>query len=124
MASTTEASVQRLIDIYGKASIAVGDFIDQNAHALGLSRAAATEFSAVYGNLFSVWADQETNAKLTTQYLNATAVVASKTGRTMQDVQERIRSGLLGNTEAVEDLGIFVNIKTIEIPIEIEITPM
>ena len=114
MASTTEASVQRLIDIYGKASIAVGDFIDQNAHALGLSRAAATEFSAVYGNLFSVWADQETNAKLTTQYLNATAVVASKTGRTMQDVQERIRSGLLGNTEAVEDLGIFVNIKTIE----------
>ena len=114
MASTTEASVQRLIDIYGKASIAVGDFIDQNAHALGMSRAAATEFSAVYGNLFSVWADQETNAKLTTQYLNATAVVASKTGRTMQDVQERIRSGLLGNTEAVEDLGIFVNVKTIE----------
>ena len=114
MASTTEASVQRLIDIYGKASIAVGDFIDQNAHALGLSRAAAAEFSAVYGNLFSVWADQETNAKLTTQYLNATAVVASKTGRTMQDVQERIRSGLLGNTEAVEDLGIFVNVKTIE----------
>ena len=114
MASTTEASVQRLIDIYGKASIAVGDFIDQNAHALGMSRAAAAEFSAVYGNLFSVWADQETNARLTTQYLNATAVVASKTGRTMQDVQERIRSGLLGNTEAVEDLGIFVNIKTIE----------
>ena len=114
MASTTEASIQRLVDIYGKASIAVGDFIDQNAHALGLSRAAAAEFSAVYGNLFSVWADQETNAKLTTQYLNATAVVASKTGRTMQDVQERIRSGLLGNTEAVEDLGIFVNVKTIE----------
>lgn len=114
MASTTEASVQRLIDIYGKSSIAVGDFIDQNAHALGLSRAAATEFSAVYGNLFSIWADQETNAKLTTQYLNATAVVASKTGRTMEDVQERIRSGLLGNTEAVEDLGVFVNVKTIE----------
>lgn len=114
LASTAEASVQRLIDIYGKASIAVGDFIDQNAHALGMSRAAAAEFSAVYGNLFSVWADQETNAKLTTQYLNATAVVASKTGRTMEDVQERIRSGLLGNTEAVEDLGIFVNIKTIE----------
>ena len=114
MASNTEASIQRLIDIYGEASEVVGDFIDANAHALGMSRSAAAEFSAVYGNLFSVWADQETNAKLTNQYLNATAVVASKTGRTMQDVQERIRSGLLGNTEAVEDLGIFVNIKTIE----------
>ena len=64
--------------------------------------------------MFSVWADQKTNAELTNQYLNMTAVVASKTGRTMEDVQERIRSGLLGNTEAVEDLGIFVNIKTIE----------
>lgn len=114
MASNTEASIQRLIDIYGEASEVVGDFIDANAHALGMSRSAATEFSAVYGNLFSVWADQETNAKLTNQYLNATAVVASKTGRTMEDVQERIRSGLLGNTEAVEDLGIFVNVKTIE----------
>lgn len=113
-ATQTEASVQRLIDIYGSASKSVGDFIDQNARALGMSRAAAAEFSAVYGNLFSVWADQETNAELTNQYLNTTAVVASKTGRTMSDVQERIRSGLLGNTEAVEDLGIFVNIKTIE----------
>ena len=113
-ATQTEASVQRLIDIYGSASKSIGNFIDQNARALGMSRAAAAEFSAVYGNLFSVWADQETNAELTNQYLNTTAVVASKTGRTMQDVQERIRSGLLGNTEAVEDLGIFVNIKTIE----------
>lgn len=114
MASTTEASVQRLIDIYGDASRAIGSFIDENSRALGMSKAAATEFSAVYGNLFSVWADQATNAELTKRYLSATAVVASKTGRTMVDVQERIRSGLLGNTEAVEDLGIFVNVKTIE----------
>ena len=113
-ATQTEASVQRLIDIYGSASKSVGDFIDKNARGLGMSRAAAAEFSAVYGNLFSVWADQATNAELTNRYLNTTAVVASKTGRTMQDVQERIRSGLLGNTEAVEDLGIFVNVKTIE----------
>ena len=114
-ATQTEASVQRLIDIYGEASESVGSFIDKNAHALGMSRSAAAQFSSVYGNLFSVWADQKENAELTTQYLNATAVVASKTGRTMEDVQERIRSGLLGNTEAVEDLGIFVNVKTIEI---------
>ncbi len=114
LATTAEASVQRLIDIYGSASKAVGDFIDANAQALGMSRAAAASFSSVYGNLFSVWSDQATNAKLTNAYLNMTAVVASKTGRTVEDVQERIRSGLLGNTEAIEDLGIFVNVKTIE----------
>ena len=103
-----------MIDIYGSASKAVGDFIDANAQALGMSRAMAASYVSVYGNLFSVWADQATNAELTNAYLNMTAVVASKTGRTVEDVQERIRSGLLGNTEAIEDLGVFVNVKTIE----------
>ena len=79
-----------------------------------MSKASASSFASVYGNLFSVWADQNTNAELTNRYLNMTAVVASKTGRTVQDVQERVRSGLLGNTEAIEDLGVFVNVKTIE----------
>ena len=114
LATQTEASIQRLVDIYGSASDSVGDFIDANARALGMSKAAAASFSSVYGNLFSVWADQATNAELTNRYLNMTAVVASKTGRTVEDVQERIRSGLLGNTEAIEDLGVFVNVKTIE----------
>lgn len=114
LATQTEASVQRLVDIYGSASDSVGDFIDANARVLGMSKAAAASFSSVYGNLFSVWADQATNAELTNRYLNMTAVVASKTGRTVEDVQERVRSGLLGNTEAIEDLGIFVNVKTIE----------
>lgn len=114
LATQTEASVQRLVDIYGSASDAVGNFIDQNARALGMSKSAAASFSSVYGNLFSAFADQETNAALTNEYLQMTAVVVSKTGRTVEDVQERIRSGLLGNTEAIEDLGIFVNVKTIE----------
>ena len=113
-ATQTEASVQRFVDIYGEAAQSVGDFIDANARAIGMSKASASSFASVYGNLFSVWADQSTNAELTNRYLNMTAVVASKTGRTVQDVQERIRSGLLGNTEAIEDLGVFVNVKTIE----------
>ncbi len=114
VATQTEASVQRIYDIYGQSSNVIGDFIDANAQALGMSKSAMASFSAVYGNLFSVWADQATNAELTNQYLQMTAVVASKTGRTVEDVQERIRSGLLGNTEAIEDLGVFVNVKTIE----------
>ena len=114
-ATQTEASVQRLIDIYGEASQVVGDFIDQNARAIGMSKSAGASIAATYGNLLSVWTDQETNAQLTNNLLNQTAVVASKTGRTTTDVAERIRSGLLGNTEAIEDLGINVNIKTIEI---------
>ena len=114
VATQTESNIQRIVDVFGSASQEVSNFIDANARAIGMSKSAAAGFSAVYGNLFSVWADQQQNAQLTNKYLNMTAVVASKTGRTMADAQERIRSGLLGNTEAVEDLGIFVNVKTIE----------
>lgn len=114
-ATQTEASVQRLVDVYGEAAQSVGDFIDANARAIGMSKSAGASIASTYGNLLSVWADQETNAQLTNNLLNQTAVVASKTGRTTTDVAERIRSGLLGNTEAIEDLGINVNIKTIEI---------
>ena len=70
IARQQEANVQRLIDIYGAASQSIGDFIDANARALGMSRNAAASFSTVYGNLFSVWADQKTNAELTAEYLN------------------------------------------------------
>lgn len=107
-ASQTEAGIKRLVDIYGEASQVVGDFIDQNARAIGMSRASAASFAATYGNIFSVFAEQSTNAQLTNEFLNLTAVIASKTGRTVEEVQEKIKSGLFGNLRAIDDLGIFV----------------
>ena len=107
-ASQTEAGIERLVDIYGEASQVVGDFIDQNARAIGMSRAAAASFAATYGNIFSAFAEQSTNAQLTNEFLNLTAVIASKTGRTVEEVQEKIKSGLFGNLRAIDDLGIFV----------------
>lgn len=114
LATQTEASAQRIRSIYGESSDVVGDYIDANAKALLMSKNAAAQYASTYGNLFSSWASQAKNAELTTRYLEITSVIASKTGRTVEDVQERIRSGLLGNTESIEDLGIFVTTSTIE----------
>lgn len=113
-ATQVETATQRLISIYGEASTVITNFVSNTARSLGMSESGAMSYAAVYGNLFSTWADQATNAQLTNQYLQMTAAIASQTGRTIEDVQERIRSGLLGNTEAIEDLGVFVNINTIE----------
>ncbi len=116
VALTAEANVMRVRDIFGQYSQTITNFAKSNGYALGMSKSAIQQYAATYGNLFSTFMDsQRDNANMTQQYLNATAVVASKTGRTVEDVAERIRSGLLGNTEAIEDLGINVNIKTIEI---------
>lgn len=113
--SDYEGAVIRVNDIFKGSAESVENFAERNARALGMSRSAAYQYASVYGNLFrNITADTEENSRVTIAMLNASAVIASKTGRTVSDVMERIRSGLLGNTEAIEDLGIFVNVAMIQ----------
>src|SRR5574343_1356676 len=46
--------------------------------------------------------------------MEVTAIVSSKTGRTFEDTADRIRSGMLGSTEAIEDLGIYTQTSMLE----------
>lgn len=113
--ATFESSVYRVNSLFGDSAKYIQYFAENTAKALGMSESAAYEYAATYGNLFrSITADAQENSKVTIAMLKASAVVASKTGRTMEDVMERIRSGLLGNTEAIEDLGIQVNVAMLE----------
>jgi hypothetical protein len=87
----------------------------QWARSQGLAASTAANMGATYGTLLSSFiSDTREIGRQTQDLVHATRVVASATGRTIEDVQERIRSGLLGNTEAIEDLGIFVNVAMIE----------
>nr|DAG28507.1 MAG TPA: minor tail protein [Caudoviricetes sp.] len=108
LASQTEAHLKRLGALYGEAAQDVYDFADANAYAFGMSKTAAYEASADYGNIFTTFADGAESAKLTNEMLQATAVIASRTGRTYEDVFEKIRSGLYGQTRAIDDLGVSV----------------
>ena len=99
----------------GNASKAFDDWVQKQSQALGIGIADMYRFGAVYSNLLgSFTKDFSETAKYTQELITATAIIASKTGRSFEDVAERIRSGLLGNTEAIEDLGVFVNISMIE----------
>lgn len=108
VASETEAYLMRLNTIYGEAGQTVYDYVNKNALALGMSKNSAYEAATSYGNLFATFTDGANNAKLTNEMLKATAVIASQTGRTYDEVFEKIRSGLYGNTRAIDDLGISV----------------
>lgn len=94
------------------------DFVNwakSSAAAFGMSKTEALDFGRTYANLISGFSDNSAQALVRTQdLLKASAVVASLTGRSMTDVMDRIRSGMLGNTEAIEDLGINVNVAMIE----------
>ena len=110
-----ESSVKRVNDLFADSAKYVQYFAQNAQKGFGLAESAAYQYAAVYGNLFrGITTSSEENAKVTIAMLKTSAVVASKTGRTMDDVMERIRSGLLGNTEAIEDLGIQVNVAMLE----------
>jgi hypothetical protein len=81
----------------------------------GMAREEAYKYGATYSNLINTFTSGAAETeKYTTDLLKASAVVASATGRTIEDTMERIRSGLLGNTESIEDLGINVNVAMLE----------
>lgn len=113
LASQTESYLKRLFQIYGEASNQVNKFVEANSRALGMSKTAAYEAASSYGNLFSSFADGAENARLTNEMLQTTAVIASKTGRTFDEVFQKIQSGIFGNTRAIDDLGVYVNQATI-----------
>lgn len=110
-----ETSIQQVENIYGEASKTIKDFAENTAISFNMSTGEAYKYSQVFGNLIqSITDDQTENAQYTQDLLKASAVIASSTGRTMEDVMDRIRSGLLGNTEAIEDLGVNVNVSLLE----------
>ena len=113
--SRVEASAARVGSIFGENAKIIQSFASTASRSLGMAEAEVFEYAASFGNLFkNITADSEQNAQVTASMLQATAVIASKTGRTMDDVAGRIKSGLLGSTEAIEDLGINVNIAMLE----------
>ena len=114
-AAKQEAAMQQVDKIYGDAAGTIKNFAENTAISFNMSTTEAYKYAQVYGNLIqSITDDEEENALYTQQLLQASSIIASATGRTMEDVMDRIRSGLLGNTEAIEDLGVNVNVAMLE----------
>lgn len=106
-----EASVQQVNRMFKENASAIESWIEKNALTFGMARADAMNYARVYGNLVRGFEkDTAKMASYTTELLEATTVVASSTGRTVKDVSERIRSGILGNTEAIEDIGVYAQV--------------
>lgn len=109
------ASMNQIKRQMGESSQSFLKWVNDNANAMNMGVGGATNYGAVYSNLFSGFI-KDTNklSAYTAKMLQTSAVVAEGSGRSITDVMERIRSGLLGNTEAIEDLGINVNVAMIK----------
>ena len=109
------ASMNQIKRQMGESSQSFLKWVNDNANAMNMGVGEATNYGAVYSNLFSGFI-KDTNklSAYTAKMLQTSAVIAEGSGRSITDVMERIRSGLLGNTEAIEDLGINVNVAMIK----------
>ena len=109
------ASMNQIRRLMGESTQSFLKWSKGGALAYNMATADAIKYGAVYSNLFSNFIkDNDQLAGYTVKMLQTSAVVASATGRTMDDVMNRIRSGMLGSTEAIEDLGINVNVSMLE----------
>ena len=110
-----ESQIDNLTRTMGASKAGFMGWAQDTASAFGISEAAAVKYGNAYSNLISGFiSDTAASTAYTKQLIEASAVIASRTGRTVEDVNERIRSGLLGSTEAIEDLGINVNVALLE----------
>lgn len=115
MALEVTAAVNQIKRQMGESSQTFLKWVNDNASAMNMGVGEATKYGAVYSNLFSGFIkDSNKLSAYTAKMLQTSAVVAEGSGRSITDVMERIRSGLLGNTEAIEDLGINVNVAMIQ----------
>lgn len=114
-AMDVEAAMQQINRLMGDNAHAFREWSKDTAGAFNMSEANAIKYGAIFGNLLSTFSSGAEDTKnKTIDILQASAVTASATGRTMEDVMWRIRSGLLGNTEAIEDLGINVYVNMLK----------
>lgn len=110
-----EAALQQIDRLMGSSAASFNRWVSEQAHLWGMARSEATRYGAIFANLISGFASgADETARYTQDLLQAAAVISSSTGRTMEDVMDRIRSGMLGSTEAIEDLGVNVNISLLE----------
>lgn len=84
------------------------------ASAYGISASAAIKYGNTFSMILGRSIPKNNLLTSTTELLQQASLIASRTGRTVDDVMNRIRSGLLGGSEAIEDLGIYIRENTLK----------
>lgn len=110
-----EASLMTIKRTLGGASKALIDFANNNAQAFGISKSQVMEFGNIFSVIVSNFEKDGTKVASTTQkLLESAGIIAGATGYDVNQVLENLRSGILGSSEAVDQLGLNLKIATLE----------
>lgn len=114
-AMKTESALANLNLIFGENSAELTNWLQSNAAKFGVAEAEMLQYGASYGRMVKrMTSDVNEASELTKELVAQTAIIASATGFSNDVVFEKIASGLRGETEAIEDLGININVANLE----------
>lgn len=120
-ASDLNESISKTNVVFGSASRAVQDFATSTAKDLGISRQAALEAAATYGNLFrGIKISQGDAAQMSTTLVTLAADLASFNNFDPAQVLHDLQSGLIGETEPLRKYGVLLNEASVEQELMIE----
>lgn len=109
------ASVGQMNFIFKENTEVMKQWISDNSNQLGMSQSAMIKYANLYGNVLkNIEKDSQRTTLRTQQFLQVTSMLSQKTGYDMQTTAEAIRSGLLGETESIDKLGIEVKAKVLQ----------
>lgn len=115
MAMGVESSIGNINRNMGGHAKEFQNWVNTQAKGYGMATADAYKYGSVFSNLLASFSSSSSETtKQTEELMKATSIIASKTGRTYEDTAERIRSGMLGSTEAIEDLGVYTQVSMLE----------
>jgi hypothetical protein len=109
-ASDMNESVSKATVVFGDFSDGVIELGDRAAASLGISKQAAIEASATFGNLFvAMKIGKPAAAKMSTSMVTLASDLASFNNVKPEDALEALRSGLVGETEPLRKFGVNLN---------------
>jgi hypothetical protein len=109
-ASDLNETMNKTKVVFGEAAQSVVDFAEEASDKLLLSRQAALEAMATFGNLFtSMGYGQEESAAMSERLVLLAADLASFNNVPVADALQAIRAGLIGETEPLRQFGVMLD---------------
>jgi hypothetical protein len=114
-ASDLNETVSKVGVVFGKEAESVVAFGKKAASALGMSQNAALSAAGTYGNLFrSMGMAEKASAKMSTGIVQLAGDLASFNNLAPEDVLEKLRAGLTGETEPLKSLGVNISAAAVQ----------
>jgi len=96
--------------IFGDSAKSITDWAAHSAVAMGQSKAAVIDATGTFGNLFTATGmNQKAAADLSKNVVQLATDLASFDNVRPEDALEKLRSGLVGESEPLRDLGVNIN---------------